>query len=267
MNKDELKGFVNNIFRKAGHPPVTNFAKEFSDGIKFQLLFNLMYDEKINCQLSTSNDPKSRMINWSKINSLICFTYLQQKFYLVEKTMAQLSAGNKTDPIFKLIKVMIQVQQQEYQEAHEDTSAIEDIAEKVETDKPLFSAEEAANELPEDADDYTEFKKEFMSKRGRKAGAGQRATDFMYLLEDEEGDLEQQYANSMKREQRCRDSSPKRKQQMKDSYAQYVADLQDAGMNVSEARREILDICTEVEQNPYVIRHSKQATKYYGKKV
>jgi len=44
-------------------------------------------------------------------------------------------------------------------------------------------------------------------------GPGERAAEFMYLL-DGEGNIEQHYENSKKREQRCRDSSPKRKQQM-----------------------------------------------------
>ena len=34
MDKEELKKFVNKIFKKKGHPKVTNFAKEFSNGSK-----------------------------------------------------------------------------------------------------------------------------------------------------------------------------------------------------------------------------------------
>ena len=71
MDKEQLKKFVNQIFKKKGYPPVQNFAKEFADGSKyisfeidlgqhlifakiivlFELLFNIMYDEKINCRL------------------------------------------------------------------------------------------------------------------------------------------------------------------------------------------------------------------------
>lgn len=131
---------MNNIFTKNGHKAVNNFAREFADGIKFQTLFNLMYDEKVDCRLSTANDPKIRILNWSKINSLICFTALQQKFYLVEKTMKQLSKGTDSKPILKLIKVLLQTQQNEYLEATKDTSAIEDIADKVEAKKALFDA-------------------------------------------------------------------------------------------------------------------------------
>jgi hypothetical protein len=35
MNKEELKGFVNQIFKKKCYPPVKKFASEFADGILF----------------------------------------------------------------------------------------------------------------------------------------------------------------------------------------------------------------------------------------
>ena len=46
---------------------------------------------------------------------MICFNYLQQKFYLVEPTMKSLAKGSNSDAIFKLIKVLISVQQQDYE--------------------------------------------------------------------------------------------------------------------------------------------------------
>ena len=45
MDNTELKKFVNKIFTKKGYPPVQKFAAEFSDGILFERLFNLVYDE------------------------------------------------------------------------------------------------------------------------------------------------------------------------------------------------------------------------------
>ena len=45
MDKEELRKFVNKIFARKGHPPVKKFGPEFADGILFQLLFNIMYDE------------------------------------------------------------------------------------------------------------------------------------------------------------------------------------------------------------------------------
>ena len=69
MNKDELKKFVNQIFKKAGDAPITGkFAAEFADGIRYQRLFNLLYDESIDCKLAPSTDPAQRIINWNKIN-------------------------------------------------------------------------------------------------------------------------------------------------------------------------------------------------------
>ena len=52
--------------------------------------------------------------------------------------MKQLSKGTTSECIFKLIKVMIDTQQQIYAEAMMDTEQIEDIADKIETDKTLF---------------------------------------------------------------------------------------------------------------------------------
>jgi hypothetical protein len=101
---------VNKIFKKKGCPPVRNFAKEFADGILFMQLFNIMYDEKIDCRLVASNIVEDRILNWSRINSTICFNYLQQRFYLVEPTMKSLAKGVKSDAIFKLIKVLISTQ-------------------------------------------------------------------------------------------------------------------------------------------------------------
>ena len=107
MDKEELRKFVNRIFAKKGYPPVRKFAPEFADGILFQLLFNLMYDEKIDCKLKPSALVEDRLLNWNRINSIICFNYLQQRFYLVEPTMKSLAKGNNSDTIFKLIKVLI----------------------------------------------------------------------------------------------------------------------------------------------------------------
>ena len=66
---------------------------------------------------------------------MICFNYLQQKFYLVEPTMKSLAKGQNSDPIFKLIKVLISVQQQDYEQAlGGDINALGDISDKIETE-------------------------------------------------------------------------------------------------------------------------------------
>ena len=146
MDKDELRKFVNKIFAKKGHPPVKKFAAEFSDGILFQLLFNLMYDEHINCNLKPSALVEDRLLNWNRINSMICFNYLQQRFYLVEPTMKSLAQGKNSDAIFTLIKVLINTQQEDYALALQgDTSGINDICSQIETERQLFGDDEIKN--------------------------------------------------------------------------------------------------------------------------
>ena len=68
MDKSDLKGVVNMIFTKGGLPPVKKFGADFADGILFEKLFNLVYDEKIDCKLRPSNVMEDRLLNWSKIN-------------------------------------------------------------------------------------------------------------------------------------------------------------------------------------------------------
>lgn len=76
-NNEELLRFVNKIFAKRGVPPVKNFAKDFADGILFEKLFNILYDERVDCKLTKSTTLDVKMQNWNKINASICFNYLQ----------------------------------------------------------------------------------------------------------------------------------------------------------------------------------------------
>ena len=86
----DIKKLVNQIFARRGAPDVKNFAKEFSDGsksgkhensynflkiilihcsiVRFQELFNILYDERIDCKLIRSNLLEDRMLNWNRIN-------------------------------------------------------------------------------------------------------------------------------------------------------------------------------------------------------
>ena len=109
MEDKAVKSLVNKIFTMKGMPKVTNFAAEFSDGGKystycvifinicllftalFQAMFNILYEENINCRLSTSTLLDDKMLNWNRINAQICFNYLQQEFYLVKPTMRTLA--------------------------------------------------------------------------------------------------------------------------------------------------------------------------------
>lgn len=87
----DIKKLVNQIFARRGAPDVKNFAKEFADGsksrrnesfslrlnakvlhhqpiVRFQELFNILYDERIDCKLIRSNLLEDRMLNWNRIN-------------------------------------------------------------------------------------------------------------------------------------------------------------------------------------------------------
>ena len=70
MEKEDLAKFVNQIFKKKGYAPIklAQFASAFADGIQFELLFNIMYDEKISCNLVPSALVEDRILNWNRIN-------------------------------------------------------------------------------------------------------------------------------------------------------------------------------------------------------
>lgn len=55
--------------------------------------------------------------------------------------MKSLAKGTSSDAIFKLLKVTINTQQQIFEEANAHTEAIEDIADKLETEQRLFAGE------------------------------------------------------------------------------------------------------------------------------
>lgn len=75
------------IFNKAGLPQVQNLNDEWADGILYQRLFNLVYNERIDCNLTASTDYEVRLTNWSRINQLWFISYLQKKYYLTEAMM------------------------------------------------------------------------------------------------------------------------------------------------------------------------------------
>jgi hypothetical protein len=59
--------------------------------------------------------------------------------------MKSLAKGNSSEAIFKLLKVTINTQQTIFEQALEGTINIDDIADKIETDKKLFAEEEEDN--------------------------------------------------------------------------------------------------------------------------
>eukprot|EP00347_Sterkiella_histriomuscorum_P011974 403370383 len=138
----DIKKFVNEIFAKKGIPAVKNFAKEFSDGILFQSLFNILYDEKVDCKLEKSNLVEQKCLNWNKINASICFNYLQQQFYLVKPSMKALAKGNNEEVIIKLLKNLINCTQSNYHDTYLDDAGIRDIADVMQTEQPLYGVDE-----------------------------------------------------------------------------------------------------------------------------
>jgi hypothetical protein len=75
---------LNKIFAIRGGWVVKSIANDFSDGFLFQELFNILYDERVDCCLEGVMDnpnPKlpyeTKVSNWNKINAGICFNYFQ----------------------------------------------------------------------------------------------------------------------------------------------------------------------------------------------
>jgi len=138
MNDKEIKRFVNKIFEQKGVPKVKNFAREFSDGILFEALFNILYDERINCYLTETVLLDQKILNWNRINASICFNYLQQKFYLLKPTMKSLSSGKNEEVILKLLRNLISSTQGNQFETYLDDEGIRDIADVLKSNKGVY---------------------------------------------------------------------------------------------------------------------------------
>ena len=132
MEEKALKQLVNQILSRKGLGPVKNLAAEFSDGILFQALFNILYESSVNCHLSTSKLVEDKVLNWNRINATICFNYLQQAFYLVTPTMKALAKGNNKTAISKLLRILIQTSQGIHGDGDVDDELIRDIADVIE---------------------------------------------------------------------------------------------------------------------------------------
>ena len=139
--KDLLK-LVNQILAKRGIAPAKDLAKDFADGILYEKLFNVLYDERVNCHLVKSPMLDVKMQNWNKINATICFNYLQQQFYMVAGTMKSLAQGKNEKVTSTMIKHLINSTQGTQFETFLDDEGIRDIADVVETEQELYSGEE-----------------------------------------------------------------------------------------------------------------------------
>ena len=98
-------------------------------------MFNILYNERVNCRLSKSTLFEDKLLNWNRINATICFNYLQQAFYLVEPTMKTLAKGKNKTAIMRLLRVLIQTSQGIHGDVNLDASALTDVADVLEADE------------------------------------------------------------------------------------------------------------------------------------
>ena len=107
---------------------LTTFLHSLYYLVLFQKLFNILYEEKIDCKLVKSNLVDDKILNWNRINAVICFNYLQQEFYLVTPTMRTLAGGRSTKAIIKLLKILLNTSQSNFGDLNLPDDCIKDIA-------------------------------------------------------------------------------------------------------------------------------------------
>ena len=123
-----LKKFINDIYEQNNRTRVKKFAKEFTDGLRFLDLFNLLFDESVKIPFSNDTTFESKLQNWNKINALVCFNYLQQDFYLGASTMTTLAKGESADTLFHIIRLLLNSSQVNYDDAIVDEAEQADIS-------------------------------------------------------------------------------------------------------------------------------------------
>ena len=78
-----MRVLLNKIFGIRGGWKVNDVAADFADGVLYQELFNILFDENVDCCLESRQAPgkllgyEERVMNWNKINAGICFNYFQ----------------------------------------------------------------------------------------------------------------------------------------------------------------------------------------------
>lgn len=145
---------------------VKNWASEFSDGFLFLKLFNILYEESIDCKLVKSNLVDDKILNWNRINAVICFNYLQQEFYLVSPTMRTLAAGRSSKAIIKLLRILINTSQGNFGDLNLPDECITDIADVITAD---VGQGDDVKELEGDPSEYQDD--EFFDGQGKSAAA------------------------------------------------------------------------------------------------
>ena len=93
-----------------------------------------MYEEKIDCKLVKSNLVDDKLLNWNRINAVICFNYLQQEFYLVSPTMRTLAGGRSAKAVVKLLRILINTSQGNFGDMNLPDDCIKDIADIITAD-------------------------------------------------------------------------------------------------------------------------------------
>ena len=131
----DLRVLLNRIFAMRGGWKVKNLAEDFSCGFLFQELFNILYDEKINCCLEGNKEGPNPRIplenkigNWNKINAGICFNYFQQQFYLVQGSMTTLAKGKNNELTAQAIRELLIAMQGTHHTTFDDAVDVRDIA-------------------------------------------------------------------------------------------------------------------------------------------
>ena len=108
-----MRVLINRIFAMRGGWKVNNLAQDFADGVLFQELFNILYDERIDCclaeapQVGMALKLEERILNWNKINAGICFNYFQQQFYLVSGSIKSLASGKNNVLVAEAIRELL----------------------------------------------------------------------------------------------------------------------------------------------------------------
>jgi hypothetical protein len=131
----DLRVLLNRIFAIRGGWKVKNLAMDFSDGFLFQELFNILYDERVDCCLEgVKNAPnasipvETKITNWNKINAGICFNYFQQQFFFVQGTMQSLGKGKNNVLMAQAIRELLVAMQGTHHNTFDDDVDVRDIA-------------------------------------------------------------------------------------------------------------------------------------------
>ena len=131
----DLRSLLNKIFALRGGWKVKKLAEDFSDGFLFQELFNILYDERVDCCLEGVRDEPNSKIpyeqkvnNWNKINAGICFNYFQQQFFFVQGTMMTLAKGKNNVLMAQAVRELLVAMQGTHHNTFDDDVDVRDIA-------------------------------------------------------------------------------------------------------------------------------------------